>query len=85
MTTTTTTTTFFLNGKLGIVVSAYCILRNETKRNETERNEKGNLRVRMLKSEKSFFRNETHYWAVLAGQGNAKENYSCLKPLLSLS
>ena len=30
----------------------------------------------MLKCEKSFFRNETHYSAILAGQGNAKENYS---------
>ena len=39
----------------------------------------------MLKCEKSFFRDETHYWAVLVRQGNAKENYSCLKPLLSLS
>ena len=39
----------------------------------------------MLKCENSFFHNETHYWAVLAGQRNAKENYSCLPPLLSLS
>ena len=39
----------------------------------------------MLKCEKSFFHDETHYWAVLVRQGNAKENYSCLKPLLSLS
>ena len=56
-----------------LFILAYCILRNETKQNETERNEPAYLRVRYAVKD-HFFRNETHYSAVLAGQGNAKEN-----------